>query len=444
MKPYCFVLMPFGRKVDVSGRVVEFDQVYKDIIAPAIEAAQLEPIRADEETIGGIIHKPMFERLMMCDYAVADLTTANANVFYELGIRHGIRPHSTVPIAGNGMRLPFDVSPLRAILYEVDDYGLPSNADCVRQALTERLEACRDPADDSPLYQLLTNVPRPDLQRLKTDTFRDMVEYTKTIKERLRSARGQGGEAVERIKNQIDIHNSDSAIVIDILLSFRAVKAWQAMIDLVDEMAPPLKQTILVREQLGFALNRLGRHTDAELVLTEIIEKHGPSSETNGLLGRVYKDMWSKAKVDASPAAEAFLRKAIDTYLQGFESDWRDAYPGINAATLMECSDPVDTRKEQLIPVVYYSVKRRLNNKAPDYWDHATELEICVLSQDMEQAKSSLGMAIAMVREAWEPETTANNIKMIREARERRGEECDWIKTIEAELGKVVEKMGSS
>jgi hypothetical protein len=55
----------------------------------------MQPIRADEEMAGGIIHKPMFERLMLCDYAVADLTTANPNVFYELGIRHAIQPATT-------------------------------------------------------------------------------------------------------------------------------------------------------------------------------------------------------------------------------------------------------------------------------------------------------------------------------------------------------------
>ena len=48
--------------------------------------AGLEPLRADEEQAGGISHKPMFERLVLCDYAVADLTAANANVFYELGV----------------------------------------------------------------------------------------------------------------------------------------------------------------------------------------------------------------------------------------------------------------------------------------------------------------------------------------------------------------------
>lgn len=49
MRPYCFVLMPFGRKTDESGRVVEFDQVYDTIIKPAVEDAGSNPIRADEE-----------------------------------------------------------------------------------------------------------------------------------------------------------------------------------------------------------------------------------------------------------------------------------------------------------------------------------------------------------------------------------------------------------
>ena len=98
MKSYCFVLMPFGRKTDEVGRTIDFDRVYNEIIRPGVVAADLEPIRADEETVGGIIHKPMFERLMLRDYAVADLTTANPNVLYELGVRHGIRPHTTLLI----------------------------------------------------------------------------------------------------------------------------------------------------------------------------------------------------------------------------------------------------------------------------------------------------------------------------------------------------------
>ena len=54
----CFIAMPFGTKYDAAGPVV-FDAVYRQIIAPAVEAAGLQALRADEEVAGGIIHKPM-------------------------------------------------------------------------------------------------------------------------------------------------------------------------------------------------------------------------------------------------------------------------------------------------------------------------------------------------------------------------------------------------
>lgn len=89
-KPLCFIAMPFGTK-GAGKKRVDFDAVWKSIIAPAIEAADMVPLRADEEHAGGIIHKPMFERLILCEFAVADLTMANANVFYES--RVGGRDH---------------------------------------------------------------------------------------------------------------------------------------------------------------------------------------------------------------------------------------------------------------------------------------------------------------------------------------------------------------
>jgi hypothetical protein len=45
--------MPFGRKPDEHGRMVDFDAVYAALIAPAIQAADMEPIRADQEEVGG-------------------------------------------------------------------------------------------------------------------------------------------------------------------------------------------------------------------------------------------------------------------------------------------------------------------------------------------------------------------------------------------------------
>src|SRR3954447_7402908 len=141
--PLCFVLMPFGRKSDPTGVTIDFDAVYQELIAPAVRAAELEPIRADEEVTGGIVHKPMFERLILCEYAVADLTFANANVFYELGVRHAVRPHTTVLVFAAGQRMPFAVELDRGIPYALTAGGDPPDLDTSRAGLTERLVAAR-------------------------------------------------------------------------------------------------------------------------------------------------------------------------------------------------------------------------------------------------------------------------------------------------------------
>src|SRR5918996_1016083 len=159
MKPLCFVLMPFGKKPGPGGAVIDFDAVYAELIKPAIEAGGLVPIRADEEHAGGIIHKPMFERLILCEYAVADLTTANANVLFELGVRHAVRPWSTVLLFAEGGRLPFDVGPLRAMPYQLNPEGTPKNVATTKAVLVKRLHEAHDPAPDSPIFQLVEGFP---------------------------------------------------------------------------------------------------------------------------------------------------------------------------------------------------------------------------------------------------------------------------------------------
>jgi len=193
LAPLCFVLMPFGRKMDAAGRVTNFDSVYEKIIAPAVAKAGLEPIRADEEKIGGTIHKPMFERLMLCQYAVADITGANPNVFYELGIRHAMRPRSTVIVFAEGTVLPFDIALVRGISYKTDGAGEPVGVEATLAAIASQLKAARgNPDDDSPIFQLVEGVPHWDIDHSKTDIFRKSVDYSKNYKDRLRAAVREG------------------------------------------------------------------------------------------------------------------------------------------------------------------------------------------------------------------------------------------------------------
>jgi tetratricopeptide (TPR) repeat protein len=440
-RPFCFVLMPFGKKPNAAGSEIDFDAVYSNLIAPAIEEADLEPIRADHEVVGGLIHKPMYERLVLCEYAVADLTTANANVFYELGLRHAARPCSTILLfSKDGKQLPFDVGPLRAIPYELHADGTPANIDPTKAALVKSLREARKaaaegPIPDSPVFHLVEGYPS-DIAHAKTDIFREQVQYSAEKKRALALARQQGVEALRACARQLgSLADIEAGVVIDLFLSYRAVSAWEDMSALVDKMPRPLAATAMVQEQLALALNRAGHGEEAEKVLTDLIARRGPSSETYGILGRVYKDRWeAAAKRSETFLARGLLDKAIDAYLRGFEADWRDAYPGVNTVTLMELKEPPDPRRAQLLPVVTYAVERRIASGKPDYWDHATRLELAVLAKDEPKAMEALGNALAAVREAWEPETTARNLRLIREARERRQEAVPWAKEVEEAL----------
>src|SRR5437868_559505 len=105
----CFVVMGFGKKNDFeTGRVLDLDQSYHNLIKPAIEAAGLKCIRADEIVHSGLIDVPMYEQLLKADVVVADLSTSNRNALYELGVRHALRPYTTVIIAEEQMmKSPF-------------------------------------------------------------------------------------------------------------------------------------------------------------------------------------------------------------------------------------------------------------------------------------------------------------------------------------------------
>jgi hypothetical protein len=108
----CFVVMGFGKKTAFeTGRTLDLDKSYRNMIKPAVEAAGLKCVRADEIVHSGLIDVPMYEQLLNADVVVADLSTSNKNAFYELGVRHALRPYTTVVIAEDGIKaFPFDVN----------------------------------------------------------------------------------------------------------------------------------------------------------------------------------------------------------------------------------------------------------------------------------------------------------------------------------------------
>jgi len=103
------------------------------------------------------------------------------------------------------------------------------------------------------------------------------------------------------------------------------------------------------------------------------------------------------------------------------------------STSMMEMSPKPDPRQSEILPVVRYSAARKAA-KAPDYWDHATLLELAVLARDPDDDADRLGDALAVGRASCELETTARNLSLIGDMRAGRGEDAAWIKGFEDTL----------
>ena len=162
----CFVIMPFGIKPlkDGSGGMYDFDKVYRVIIKRAIRQAGMEAVRADEQTGAHIIHTDMFKELRDRAVVLADLSSENPNVYYELGIRHVLSPNGTVLMCREGSELPFDIKLSRVIFYKFNGVDLDwEEVEQVTQQLQRALEQAKTGAPDSPVHALLESVhPRGD------------------------------------------------------------------------------------------------------------------------------------------------------------------------------------------------------------------------------------------------------------------------------------------
>ncbi|MGN6436246.1 MAG: TRAFs-binding domain-containing protein [Agriterribacter sp.] len=469
MQQQCFVIMPFGKKTDATGRVIDFKIVYDQLIRPAIVKASLMPIIAYEEQAGGIIHKPMYERIMFCEFSITDMTTFNANVFYELGMRHAIRPYTTVVICEEGMgQLPFDVALIRTVMYkyhfdkEKNEVGI-DNVEQKIDALAELLKSndVADPVPDSPLNQTIEAFPFPDLEALKkrSEVFKLLAAQSQALIENIQEnvskwlelslqekyaaynnetekAAGCGAAKKKCFDNIKDIEKGLGSIQVEefnivsaLLFAYRATSANKETISLIGRM--PKKQfenNIVLHHQLAHAYNQEGEYEKAEKVLLEAEKKIGKHPETNGLLGSIYKKKAKEVSARDKLAERGLLKKAITAYQEGYDSNPADYYPGINLLNLLTTTGADNAMYEKYLPLVAYAIERKVKDQPNDYWAQASGMELEVLRGNKEKAMDYLLAAKAAKYYPWEIASTTENLKRIKQQKEQAGSrDVKWV-----------------
>ena len=196
-KKTCFVIMGFGEKTDFQSnpqRVLDLNRTFEDIIQPAVTESGVECIRADTIIHSTVIDKPMYEQLLDADLVIADLSTSNANALYELGVRHALRPYTTIVIAEQGFAFPFDISHLSILSTNTWARRSATARSCGCAASSRRRSPrCIDKRDtDSPVFLFVPSLlgkdagsmppPAPTAPPQDDKSFADLMESLQQAK----------------------------------------------------------------------------------------------------------------------------------------------------------------------------------------------------------------------------------------------------------------------
>lgn len=300
----CFVIMGFGKKTDhETGRTLNLNATYEEIIEPAVKSAGLRCIRADEVSHSGLIDVPMYEMLMKSDLVIADITTGNSNAIYELGIRHALKPFSTIIMKEEKGNYMFDLSHVNIFSYTHmgEDIGC-SEAREKKQKLKVLIQTVMaKKSTDSPLYTFFPHLTKPELNK---KDFYQMVNKIEAEEEKVVVLIERGEKAMQ---------NSD---FIGAMIAFKKAHEFR-----------PNEPYFIQQYALATYKSKYINPVSALLTANDIMLKLNPDEstdpETLGICGAINKNLFLEKK-DIK-----FLESAIRFYERGFVIR-RDYYTGQN------------------------------------------------------------------------------------------------------------------
>jgi MAP3K TRAFs-binding domain len=443
-KKTCFVIMGFGKKTDYqTGRVLDLDASYKNMIKPAVEEAGLKCIRADEIVHAGVIDVPMYDQIFTADVVVADLSTANSNAFYELGVRHALRPFTTIIIAEDQFVYPFDVnhSAIRKYRHLGEDIGA-SEARRFIALLKEAIQTiAENPPDDSPVYTYLRDLPRPDFAN------RGGGQAAEAVAPPAVAAASSGASSAASAASPPDPTLSvlmEQAKAAQGRSDFATAKNLLTLVR--DMMKPkgqddPRQEDPYIIQQLALATYKSEQPTpqealeEARELLKTLTPETSNDTETLGLWGAVHKRLWDLT------GEVAYLDEAVRGYERGFYLR-NDYYNGINLAFLLNVrADNAASRAEAVAdfvqaervrreviniclrwlesdaPPISRWLQERLGERLSDakYWVMATLAEAHAGIGDEAGARKWFDAAEAGAPEQWMLGTTKKQMSRLRE-----------------------------
>jgi len=356
--PQTFIVRPFGNrpvlkkkagKDEYEKELYDFDNVEKVLIRPAMAATGLIGGTTGEVFAAGDIREDMFSSLLVDDLIIADITVHNANVFYELGIRHALRDRHTILIKGQGYdETPFDIIGYRYISYDKDH---PEKAlDSLIQAIKETLDPQKR-RKDSPVFNVLPALEPQDAERFMAvpeDFIREVTLavttrdigwlrlLTKEV-ERMSWNRpafrliGNGFFNAKAYRPARSIFEWIlQTLPLDRQANDRLATIYQRLAE--EELAKPQRDALLAKSDLAIK-NLLDNNALTNNERAEALSLKARNAKIRWLYA--WKDQPDLELRQKNALGSLDLTRACELYDLGFTADLNHYYSGINALALM-------------------------------------------------------------------------------------------------------------
>lgn len=416
----CYVSIPYGVKDDLDGRLLDFDYLYWAVIQPAVQEMDMDCRRLDEFEPGAIWHKTLFTALISSDLMIADVSTQNANVLYELGVRHAMRRGRTLLISAGG-RLPGNVAYTQALFYAPDESGrlVGKAATTFREVLQAAIrQSQRSSISDSPIYEFFPDLQvilPPELERDRHARRRSSPNEQRGFAERVVESPATARDALHKSEREVRYApDADPVEYLNLLRKYRDLSEWDSVIDLATGAPPAIADSPEVRQLLALALNRRGAPVDQEqaiAVMQQVIAETGGDSESFGILGMLYKGQATEATTPQ--ARRDNLERALALYRMGLERNPNDYYAAVNVVSvLLETAQYTAARAEAeaMGPRINAALIEARQGGRMDYWELSAIVQLAIVARDWTGAKVAARLAASHPPSAWMSESTVREL----------------------------------
>ena len=340
-----FVIRPFNTKTDRKGKEINFEKIHNKLIQPAIDSCKLQGDTTSEIIESGNIREDMFQLILEADLVICDITIHNANVFYELGIRHSLRKKHTILIKGSGAgdSTIFDIQTDRYFTYQINNPGaaLQDLVETIKETLrTDRLT-------DSPIFNLLPTLPEvePSHVQVLPNDYREEVDRA--------AASGQKGWLrllSEEVRNQ-RFQWQGLKYVGKAQIKLKDYQAAKKSYELVRKIYPNDIDTNLALSNIYERIYRAEKEIDSltksdqatDRVISNKDTPHQKRVEALALKGRNKKTRWrlefedlKDLKIRRQTAMNRSLLSSFQAYFDAFSNDLNHFWSGVVALQMGE------------------------------------------------------------------------------------------------------------